>query len=57
MNKAASNAAAPKLPPGSVASSKPEGHQDAALDEGLDETFPASDPVAISIPKPSSSPL
>lgn len=57
MNTAASNAAAPKLPPDSVAPSRPEGHQDAALDEGLDETFPASDPVAISIPKPSSSPL
>ncbi|WP_157201098.1 hypothetical protein [Massilia sp. Root351] len=46
-----------KLPPRNVEPSKPEGHQDAALDEGLDETFPASDPVAISIPKPSTSPL
>ena len=57
MNTVVSNAAAPKLPPRGVAPSKPEDHQDAALDEGLDETFPASDPVAISIPKPSTSPL
>lgn len=32
-------------------------HQELALDEALDESFPASDPVAISIPKPSNSPL
>lgn len=57
MNTVVSNAVAPKQPSRSAAPSRPEGHQDAALDEGLNETFPASDPVAISIPKPSTSPL
>jgi len=57
MNTIRSNAAVPKVQPGGSQSAKQEDHQDEALDEGLDETFPASDPVAISIPKPSTSPL
>lgn len=32
-------------------------HIDEALDEALKESFPSSDPVAISVPKPSSTPL
>lgn len=34
-----------------------ETHTDKALDEALKESFPASDPVAIAVPKPSSTPL
>lgn len=34
-----------------------EAHIDQALDEALKESFPSSDPVAISVPKPSSTPL
>lgn len=35
----------------------PETHQEVALDEALEETFPSSDPIAVSIPKPSTTPL
>ncbi|HEV7834327.1 MAG TPA: hypothetical protein VGP09_13225 [Caballeronia sp.] len=48
----------PKIPP----HSKPEAtadanHREAALDEALDESFPASDPVAISVDhQPASAP-
>ena len=34
-----------------------EAHIDQALDEALKESFPSSDPVAISVPKPSNTPL
>lgn len=34
-----------------------EDHAEHALDEALAESFPASDPVAVSIPKPSDTPL
>lgn len=34
-----------------------EGHIEYALDEALAETFPSSDPVAVSISKPSNTPL
>ena len=33
-------------------SSQKKKHEEEALDEGLEESFPASDPVAISISKP-----
>ncbi len=34
-----------------------EDHAEHALDEALAESFPSSDPVAVSIPKPSETPL
>lgn len=34
-----------------------EDHAEHALDEALGESFPSSDPVAVSIPKPSDTPL
>jgi hypothetical protein len=34
-----------------------EDHAENALDEALAESFPSSDPVAVSIPKPSATPL
>lgn len=34
-----------------------EDHAEHALDEALAESFPSSDPVAVSIPKPSDTPL
>lgn len=34
-----------------------ESHIDQALDEALKESFPSSDPVAIAVPKPSTTPL
>lgn len=57
MDTIRSSAAESKVPPGASRSAKQEGHRDDALDEGLAEPFPASDPVAISIPTPSTSPL
>ena len=34
-----------------------EAHIEQALDEALKESFPSSDPVAIAVPKPSTTPL
>ncbi len=34
-----------------------EDHAEHALDEALAESFPSSDPIAVSIPKPSETPL
>lgn len=36
---------------------KSEDHAEHALDVALAESFPSSDPVAVSIPKPSDTPL
>jgi hypothetical protein len=43
--------------PGPEHAAPPASHQEDALDEALDETFPSSDPIAVSIPKPSTTPL
>lgn len=43
--------------PVDVVTPRPEDHAEHALDEALAETFPSSDPVAVSIPKPSDTPL
>jgi len=40
-----------------VITPSPEDHAEHALDEALAESFPSSDPVAVSIPKPSDTPL
>jgi hypothetical protein len=39
---------APASPPASTRPSPPDLHDEDALDEALEETFPASDPIAIS---------
>lgn len=44
----------PETAPAGIAG---EAHIDEALDEALKESFPSSDPVAISVPKPSNTPL
>lgn len=43
--------------PADVVTPMSEDHAEHALDEALAESFPASDPVAVSIPKPSQTPL
>lgn len=43
--------------PFDVATPTSEGHAEHALDEALAESFPSSDPVAVSVPKPSNTPL
>ncbi|MDQ2988694.1 MAG: hypothetical protein M3R60_06290 [Pseudomonadota bacterium] len=43
--------------PAQVVTPTAEGHSEHALDEALAESFPSSDPIAVSIPKPSNSPL
>ncbi|WP_300758716.1 hypothetical protein [Janthinobacterium sp.] len=50
----ASNAAATPSPPPERDSPTParESHAEEALDEALKESFPASDPIAVSTPKP-----
>ncbi|MEO7493412.1 MAG: hypothetical protein ABIV04_00575 [Massilia sp.] len=40
-----------------VVTPKSEDHAEHALDEALAESFPSSDPVAVSIPNPSDTPL
>jgi hypothetical protein len=42
------NASSPK---GKAASDNKKKHQDELLDEGVEETFPASDPVSVKIAK------
>jgi hypothetical protein len=42
---------------GDVITPRQEDHAEHALNEALAESFPASDPVAVSIPKPSDTPL
>ncbi|WP_454774410.1 hypothetical protein [Janthinobacterium tructae] len=48
------NAATTPAPPPERDSPTPasESHAEQALDEALKESFPASDPIAIAIPKP-----
>lgn len=43
--------AAPKAPPSSLQPAKQEGHQDDALDAGLDKIFQENDPMPISVPR------
>jgi hypothetical protein len=44
----------PEEPNGTIKTSVDDPrHEDELLDEAIDETFPASDPVSISIEKPS----
>lgn len=43
--------------PVNVVTPTSEDHAEHALDEALAESFPSSDPVAVSIPKPSDTPL
>jgi hypothetical protein len=43
--------------PADVVTPTSEDHAEHALDEALAESFPSSDPVAVSIPKPSNTPL
>lgn len=43
--------------PVDVITPRSEDHAEHALDEALAEIFPTSDPVAVSIPKPSDTPL
>lgn len=52
------NAAATPSPPPERDSPTPvrEGHAEEALDEALKESFPASDPIAVSTPKPGGKP-
>lgn len=49
------NAATAPTPPPERDSPTPvsESHAEEALDEALKESFPASDPIAIAVPKPS----
>jgi hypothetical protein len=49
------NAATTPAPPPERDSPTPAGesHTEEALDEALKESFPASDPIAVAVPKPS----
>ncbi|MDN2712119.1 hypothetical protein O0880_22080 [Janthinobacterium sp. SUN118] len=53
--QSSTNAATTPTPPPERDSPTParESHAEEALDEALKESFPASDPIAIAVPKPS----
>ncbi|APA69014.1 hypothetical protein [Janthinobacterium sp. 1_2014MBL_MicDiv] len=53
--QSSTNAATTPAPPPERDSPTParESHAEEALDEALKESFPASDPIAIAVPKPS----